>query len=68
MILYGSVIRECERAPTASNAHLTPWIVERTLAWLVRYRRFTIDYEVLLTSSEAFIYVAMVRLMVGRLA
>ena len=44
------------------------WIVERTLAWLVRYRRLTIDYEVLHTSSEAFIYAAMVRLMVRRLA
>jgi putative transposase len=47
-----------------------PWrcIVERTLAWLVRYRRLTIDYQVLPTSSEAFIYAAMVRLMVSRLA
>lgn len=44
------------------------WIVERTLAWLVRYRRLTIDYEVLPTSSQAFIYAVMVRLMVRWLA
>jgi transposase len=44
------------------------WIVERTLAWLVRYRRLVIDYEVLPTSSETFIYAAMVRFMVRRLA
>ncbi len=44
------------------------WIVERTLAWLVRYRRLTIDYEVLPATSEAFIYAAMVRLMIRRLA
>ncbi len=44
------------------------WIVERTLAWLLRYRRLTIDYEVLPATSEAFIYAAMVRLMVRRLA
>ena len=44
------------------------WIVERTLAWLVRCRRLTIDYEVLPTTAEAFIYAAMVRLMLRRLA
>ena len=44
------------------------WIVERTIAWLVRYRRLTIDYEVLPTTSEAFIYAAIVRLMLRRLA
>ena len=44
------------------------WIVERTLAWLTRYRRLTIDYEVLPATSEAFIYAAMVRLMIRRLA
>lgn len=44
------------------------WIVERTLAWLVRYRRLTIDYEVLPATSEAFIYAAMTRLMLRRLA
>jgi putative transposase len=44
------------------------WIVERTLAWLTHYRRLTIDYEVLPATSEAFIYAAMSRLMVRRLA
>ena len=44
------------------------WIVERTLAWLVHYRRLTIDYEVLPATSEAFMYAAMVQLMVRRLA
>lgn len=44
------------------------WIVARTLAWLLHYRRLTTDYEVLPASSEAFIYAAMVRLMIRRLA
>lgn len=44
------------------------WIVERTLAWLVRCRRLSIDYEALRATSEAFIYAAMVRLMLRRLA
>jgi putative transposase len=44
------------------------WIVERTLAWLGQNRRMSKDYERLPESAEAFIYVAMSRLMVRRLA
>jgi putative transposase len=44
------------------------WIVERTFSWLSQNRRLSKDYERLPESSEAFIYVAMSRLMVRRLA
>jgi putative transposase len=44
------------------------WVVERTLSWLSQNRRMSKDYERLPESSEAFIYVAMSRLMVRRLA
>lgn len=44
------------------------WIVERTFAWLVRQRRLARDYERLPETSEAFIYVAMIRLMLCRLS
>jgi putative transposase len=44
------------------------WIVERTFAWLSQNRRMSKDYERLAESSEAFIYVAMSRLMARRLA
>ncbi len=44
------------------------WIVERTFAWLVRQRRLARDYERLPETSESFIYAAMIRLMVRRLA
>ncbi len=44
------------------------WIVERTLAWLNQYRRLSKDYEVLPSSSEAMIYIAMTRLMLRRFA
>jgi putative transposase len=44
------------------------WIVDRPWAWLHQYRRLSKDYEVLPTSSEAMIYIAMMRLMLRRLA
>jgi len=44
------------------------WIVERTFAWLSTWRRLTKDYELLPTSEQAWIYVAMSRLLVRRLA
>lgn len=43
------------------------WIVERTLAWLSHNRRLSKDYEYLPASSEAMIYIAMIRIMVRRL-
>ncbi|WP_224242898.1 transposase [Hyalangium gracile] len=44
------------------------WIVERTLAWLSRERRLSKDYERKEDSCEAFVYLGMIRLMLGRLA
>jgi putative transposase len=44
------------------------WIVERTFSWLSQNRRMRKDYERLPETGEAFIYVAMSRLMVRRLA
>ncbi len=44
------------------------WVVERTLAWIGRYRRMSKDYEYLTSSSEAMVYLTMLRLMLTRLA
>jgi putative transposase len=44
------------------------WVVERTFSWLGQNRRMSKDYERSPESSEAFIYVAMSRLMARRLA
>jgi putative transposase len=43
-------------------------VVERSIAWVGRYRRLSKDYEYLTESSEAMIYMAMSRLMLRRLA
>jgi putative transposase len=44
------------------------WVVERTFSWLDQNRRMSKDYERLCGTGEAFIYGAMTRLMVRRLA
>jgi putative transposase len=44
------------------------WVVERTFSWLGQNRRMSKDYERLTETSEAFVYVAMTRVMVRRLA
>src|SRR4051812_9367044 len=43
------------------------WVVERTFAWLGRYRRLSKDYERLTGTSEAMIQLAMIHIMVRRL-
>jgi len=44
------------------------WIVERTFSWLGRSRRLSKDYERKVQTSETLTEVAMVRLMIERLA
>jgi putative transposase len=44
------------------------WVVERTFSWLSQNRRMSKDYERLCSTSESFVYAAMARLMVRRLA
>lgn len=44
------------------------WVIERTFAWLSRFRRLARDYECQTSSSEALIYIAMLRLGLRRLA
>jgi putative transposase len=44
------------------------WVVERTLAWIGRNRRLSKDYEYPVATSEAWVYLAMVRVMLRRLA
>jgi putative transposase len=43
------------------------WVVERTFAWLYKYRRLSKDYEFFHHSSEAMIYLASAHLLLRRL-
>ena len=67
----GSWVLEIVERPTEAKGFvLLPrrWVVERTFAWLSKYRRLSKDYEETTQSSEAWIYVAMTHIMVRRLA
>ena len=44
------------------------WVGERTFAWLSRCRRLAREYEVKIEHSQAFVYLAMTKLMLDRLA
>ena len=49
--------------------HILPrrWVVERTFGWFGFYRRLAKDYERSPRHSEAFVYIAMSNIMLGRL-
>ena len=64
------VLEIVKRRDGQKGFHVLPrrWIVERTFAWLSFHRRMSKDYEALPATSETLIYVAMIRLMLARLA
>lgn len=66
----GWVLTIVDKPPGQVGFQVLPkrWLVERTFAWLSRNRRLSKDYERLPATSEAFIYLAAIRLMTRRLA
>ena len=66
----GWVLEVVSRPPGTTGFHVLPrrWVVERTFGWLNSSRRLSKDYEFLTAHSETMIYIAMIRLMVKRLA
>jgi putative transposase len=63
-------LRVVSRMPSEKKFVLVPkrWVVERTFAWLGRYRRHSKDYEVLTRSSEAMVEISGIHLLLKRLA
>lgn len=64
-----SVVEMWAGLPYGRGIEVLPhrWVVERTFAWLGKYRQLSKDYEFLPESSEVMIYLAMIRLMLKRL-
>jgi transposase len=59
-----------KRFDVASGFKILPkrWIVERTLAWLNRYRRLAKDWEKLNGSASTFLSLVSIRLMLRKLS
>jgi putative transposase len=65
---WGLEIVERDREAKGFEVLAKRWIVERTFSWLIRNRRLSKDYERLVQTSETLIDVAMIRLILRRLA
>lgn len=66
---FGWVVQTVLRPVQAKGFVVLPkrWIVERTFAWLARWRRHSKDYERKIETSEAMIQISMIALMSRRL-
>ena len=67
---FGWVLEVVKRPKGVKGFQVLPrrWVVERTFAWLCKFRRLSKDYESLPETSEAWAYAAMTHVMARRLA
>jgi putative transposase len=65
-----AILEIVEKEASQKGFKLLPrrWVVERTFAWLGRYRRLSKDYERCLECSEGMIYLASIHTILRRLA
>ena len=70
MSMSGWVLEIVKRPRASHQFEVLPrrWVVERTLAWLGRCRRLSKDYEALTGTTEAWLHIAAIHLMLRRLA
>jgi putative transposase len=65
---WGAADQPPPQAPSGFQVLPFRWIVERTFGWLGRFRRLSKDYEETTSSAEAWIWLAMSRVLLARLA
>ena len=65
----GWLLTVVKRKPNSHHFEVLPrrWVLKRTLAWLSRCPRLSKDYEERTESSEAWVHIAMIHLMLKRL-
>jgi transposase len=66
----GFTIQIIKRSDAAMGFEVIPrrWVVERTFAWMTRWRRLVRDYEERIDCSEAMIHVALGSVLLRRIA
>lgn len=70
LAMFGYNIVVVKRTDKLKKFKILPkrWIVERTFGWLNWKRRLSKDYEHKIDSSEAFLKIAMVQIMLGKIS
>jgi putative transposase len=66
---YSIILDIVEKSPEQQGFVVLPrrWVVERSLAWLNRYRRLSKDYEHRVEYSESWVYIASISRMLRKL-
>lgn len=66
----GTWVRAGDTPPAVPLFSVVPrrWVIERSFAWLGRYRRLSKDYEYLAENSESAVYLATIMLLLHRVA
>jgi putative transposase len=66
---YNIILEIVEKLPEQHGFVVLPrrWVVERSFAWLGRYRRLSKDYEQRVEYSETWVYIASISRMLRKL-
>nr|WP_275039482.1 transposase [Wolbachia endosymbiont of Glossina morsitans morsitans] len=65
-IFQGKIREQDFSAEQKLNELKAAMVIERTFAWINRNRRLSKEYDLLTTSTESFIYLAMSKVMLSR--